>query len=392
MKESFKILERGSSEIISAKELEQKLQKGTPLRVKLGVDPTSPDLHLGHTVVLNKLRQFQDLGHTIVFIIGDLTAMVGDPSGQTVTRPRLSPDEIKRNAQTYQDQVFMVLDRSKTEVRFNSEWLRPLGLDGLLELGFHYTLQRIMERDDFTKRLKDGKPIALTESFYPLLQGYDSVAVRSDVEIGGTDQKFNLLVGRELQRDYGQEPQVVLTLPLLIGTDGTKKMSKSYGNHVALNDPPREMFGKLMSIPDDLMWQYYEILTSEDLKSVKRLHPKEAKIRLAHAITLRYHGEEQAETARREFDSVFSKNETPKIMEEHSASKNKILLSHLLFESGLSPSKKESKRLIDNGGVRLDGKQVSGDREIEIRQPVVLQVGKRKFKKIVLKSTVTSSQ
>ena len=377
------LLLRGSTEVIGLKELTEKLEKGRKLRVKLGVDPTAPDIHLGHTVVLGKLRDFQELGHTIIFIIGDFTTRIGDPTGQSATRPKLDPEQIKKNAQTYQDQVFKVLDKDRTEVRFNSEWLSPLGAEGILELGFHYTMQRIMERDDFSKRLKEERPIALTESFYPLLQGYDSVAVKSDVELGGTDQKFNLLVGRELQRDFGQEPQSVMTMPLLVGTDGAKKMSKSYGNYVALNDPPQEMFGKLMSVSDELMWQYYELLTREDLKAAKALHPMEAKKRLAGLIARQYHGEDAAREARENFEKVFTKKDVPDEIEEHRASGTKMTLSNLLFEAGLSPSKKESKRLIENGGVRIDGRQVSGDAEVPTDKPFVLQVGKRRFKRIV---------
>lgn len=376
-------LGRGAAEVISSGELSAKLNAKKSLRIKLGVDPTAPDLHLGHTVVINKLKAFQERGHQVVFIIGDMTARIGDPSGQSVTRPKLDPQKIKENAETYQSQVFKILDKSKTEVRFNSEWLEPLGVTGLLELGFRYTMQRIMERDDFAKRLKEERPIALTESFYPLLQGYDSVAVKSDVEIGGTDQKFNLLVGRELQRDFGQDAQCVITMPLLVGTDGTKKMSKSYGNYVALNDAPSEMFGKLMSITDDLMWKYYELLTTEDLNAMKAMHPKEAKMNLAGILTKQYHGADKAAEARAEFEKVFSKKDVPDQIEEHTPSANKLWISALLFEAGLSPSKKESKRLIEGGGIRIDGKQISSDSEIEIGEPFILQVGKRKFKKIV---------
>jgi tyrosyl-tRNA synthetase len=377
------LLLRGATEVIALKELTDKLQKKGKLRVKLGVDPTAPDIHLGHTVVLGKLRDFQEQGHTIIFIIGDFTTRIGDPTGQSATRPKLDPEQIRKNAQTYQDQVFKVLDKSKTEVRFNSEWLSPLGAEGILELGFHYTMQRIMERDDFSKRLKEERPIALTESFYPLLQGYDSVAIQSDVELGGTDQKFNLLVGRELQRDYGQEPQVVMTMPLLVGTDGSKKMSKSYGNYVALNDAPQEMFGKIMSVSDPLMWQYYELLTREDLNAAKALHPMEAKKRLASLIVGQYHGEAEGRRAREEFEKVFTKKDTPDDIEEYRAAPGKISISHLLFEAGLSPSKKESRRLIEQGGVRIDGQQVQSDADVQTGQPFILQVGKRKFKRIV---------
>lgn len=385
--DQWRVIRRGTAAIVVETELGAKLERsratGTPLIVKLGLDPTAPDLHLGHTVVLNKLKQFQEAGHIIVFIIGDFTTLIGDPTGQSVTRPKLDPDQIKKNAKTYQDQVFKILDPVKTEVRHNSEWLKSLGAEGILELGFHYTMQRIMERDDFSKRLKEERPIALTESFYPLLQGYDSVAIKADVEIGGTDQKFNLLVGRELQKDFGQAPQVVITLPLLVGTDGTKKMSKSYGNYVALNDPPSEMFGKLMSISDELMWKYYELLTSKNLDHAKQLHPKEAKMNLAFLVTQQYYGKIEAQTAREGFEKVFSKKDLPETMEEHHASGSALFLSHLLFESGLAPSKKEAKRLIGNGGVRMDGIQIESDSQIEIKKPFILQVGKRRFKRIL---------
>ena len=383
MTDSLSSILRGVQNIISEKELTHKLQTKKHLRIKLGVDPTAPDIHLGHTVVINKLKTFQDLGHTIIFIIGDFTAQIGDPTGQSITRPRLNKDQIKINAQTYQNQVFKILDPQKTEVRLNSEWLEPLGAQGIIALGFHCTVQRLLERDDFSKRIKDEKPIAYSEGFYPLLQGYDSVAVKSDVELGGTDQLFNLLMGRELQRDFGQEPQVIMTLPILEGTDGVKKMSKSYGNYIALNDSPQDMFGKIMSVSDELMMKYYELLTHEDLKTVRELHPKQAKMNLAKKIINQYHGEIAAQEAQENFEKVFSKKDLPDIIEEYKASKDKILLSHLLFESGLSPSKKESKRLIENGGVRIDNQSVPSDHEVEIKSPFILQVGKRKFKKIL---------
>ncbi|OGR88828.1 MAG: tyrosine--tRNA ligase [Elusimicrobia bacterium RIFCSPLOWO2_01_FULL_60_11] len=382
---------RNTAEVISESELSEKLKKGKPLRVKLGVDPTAPDLHLGHTVVLNQLKRFQDAGHKVVFIIGDFTARVGDPSGRNETRPQVSGVDIDKNAKTYLDQVSKVLDIGKMEVRKNSEWLeKAFGVAQIANEGSvfstlltRFTVQQLMQREDFSQRLKAGSPITFMEMLYPLFQGYDSVAVKADVELGGTDQLFNLLIGRQIQKDFGQDPQVVITLPLLVGLDGTKKMSKSYGNHIALNDAPSEMFGKLMSVPDDLMWQYFELLTSEDVKAVKQLHPKEAKMRLGRLLTARYHGEEAAQKAREQFDNVFAKGSMPDHIEEHKASQNKIYLSSLLFEAGLSPSKKESKRLIDGGGVKLDGQAVTKDREIELSAPVVLQVGKRKFKKIL---------
>ncbi len=379
---SVELLLRGVKDLISKEELLQKLKSKKSLRIKLGVDPTAPDLHLGHTVILNKLRQFQNLGHTIVFIIGDLTAQIGDPSGQSATRPKLEVEAILANAKTYQNQVFKILDPQKTELRFNSEWLEPLGTKGLLNLSFHYTMQRILERDDFAKRLKEEKPIALAECFYPLLQGYDSVAVKADLELGGTDQRFNLLVGRELQRDFNQEAQVVMTLPLLVGTDGVKKMSKSYGNYIALNESPTQMFGKVMSITDELMYAYYELLTDFNLAEIKTLHPKTAKMQLAGHLTQTYHGSEAAQGARAEFERIFSKKDLPEQIEDFFTPKNKLLLSHLVFESGLAPSKNESKRLIENGGVRVDGIQVASDTEMEIVKPFILQVGRRRFKKI----------
>ncbi len=384
-------LKRGVIEIISEKELAEKLAKGKPLRIKLGVDPTAPDLHLGHTVVLNKLKNFQDAGHTIVFIIGDFTAKIGDPSGRSETRPQVAGVDIEKNAETYLSQVSKVLDSTKMEVRKNSEWLeQAFNVSQIAKIGSvfstlftRYTVQQLMQREDFAQRLKAGSPITFMEMLYPLFQGYDSVAVQADVEIGGTDQLFNLLIGREIQRDFGQVPQVVMTLPLLVGLDGVRKMSKSYGNHVALNDPPSEMFGKVMSVPDELMWQYYELLTDEKLADVKALHPKEAKVRLAKFFVSRYHGVSAAEGAQSEFEKVFSKGHVPEEIEEHTASQSRLNISSLLFESGLSPSKKESKRLIEGGGVKIDGKAVANDQEIEISGPVVLQVGKRRFKRIV---------
>ena len=339
LKEQLNVLLRGASETISEKELLNKLHTKKNLRIKLGVDPTSADLHLGHTVVLNKLRQFQNFGHTVVFIIGDFTSLIGDPSGQSITRPRLTAEEIDKNAKTYQDQVFKILDPSRTEVRKNSEWLDPLGSRGILDLGFRYTLQRIIERDDFSKRIKQEKPVAFTECFYPLLQGYDSVSVKADVEIGGTDQKFNLLVGRELQKDFGQEPQVVMTMPLLVGLDGERKMSKSYKNHVALQDTPGEMFGKLMSVPDEQMWSYFELLTDADLPETKKMHPKQAKMKLGQILTTQYHSASAAEKARAEFENIFSKGDVPEVVEEF-ACLLKIRVSHLLFESDLPVKKK----------------------------------------------------
>lgn len=392
MNEIVDKIKRGAVDIITETELRQKLSAGKPLRVKVGVDPTSPDLHLGHTVLLNKLRTFQDLGHNVIFIIGDFTARIGDPSGRSETRPVLTEDEIHKNSKTYQDQVFKILDKSKTEVVFNSHWLYPLGLEGLLNLAGKYTVARMLERDDFEKRYKNDNPISIVEFLYPLLQAYDSVAVRADVEIGGSDQKFNLLVGREIQRDFGQVPQVLITMPLLEGTDGTRKMSKSYGNYIALNDSPSEMFGKIMSISDTLMYKYYELLTQKDLKQVKVMHPKQAKIGLAKEITALYHGTKEAQKAAEEFDSVFSNKNLPEKIEEFSANKKEIRLAELLAISGLAPSKNEARRLIEQGGIKIDGEKVSEDINIILDKEIIIQAGKRKFKKIRYETPGTRGQ
>ena len=378
----IEFIKRGTVEIISEAELKAKLDRKKPLRIKLGVDPTSPDLHLGHLVLLNKLLTFQKLGHHILFLIGDFTARIGDPSGRLETRPVLSEEEIKANCRTYQAQVLRVLDKEKTEFVYNSAWLTPLGANGLLDLARKYTVARLLERDDFSKRYKSGGPITLLEFFYPLLQGYDSVAMKADVELGGNDQKFNLLVGRELQRDGGQEPQVVITLPLLEGLDGTRKMSKSYGNHVAFNDSPKDMFGKIMSVPDNLMWKYYELLTDEDLKTVKALHPKEAKMRLARQVVERFHGKDAAMEAEGHFNRVFSQKGVPEDIEEFICSKGGIRVEDLLVETGLAPSRNEARRLLQQGGVEADGVRV-GPGAIDVTKPFILKVGKRRFKKIL---------
>ena len=380
---------RGVIDLISEKELTEKIKTKKSLRVKLGVDPTSPDLHLGHTVILNKLKTFQQLGHKVIFIIGDFTALIGDPSGRNETRPKISEEDVEKNSQTYLNQVFKLLDRDQTEVHKNSTWLKKLfdpqkigDPHSLFSLFSRATVQQLSQREDFSQRLKAGLPISLLELMYPLFQGYDSVAIQADVELGGSDQLFNLLMGRAIQKDFNQETQVVMTLPLLVGVDGVKKMSKSYGNAVTLNDPPKEIFGKLMSIPDELMWKYYELLTQEDLPTVKALHPKEAKMRLAQSLTEQYHPGE-GEKARVEFEQIFSKKDLPEEIPEYKATQHKIFLSQLVFEAGLAPSKRESKRLIENGGIRLDGEPASKDHEIEIRSPFILQVGRRKFIRIL---------
>lgn len=383
------LLLRGAVQVFSKADLEERMAAGQPLRVKLGVDPTAPDLHLGHTVVLTKLRQFQQAGHQVVFIIGDATARVGDPSGRSETRPPLDADAVKANAKTYLAQVFKILDEKRTEVRWNSEWLLPLFANTdpdpskrLMTMMAKHTVQQLTEREDFQKRLAAQTPISLLELFYPLMQGYDSVAVRADVELGGTDQLFNLLMGRELQKDAGQRPQVVLTLPLLEGTDGVRKMSKSYGNAVGLNEPANDMFGKIMSLSDALMWKYFELLTEEDVPAVKALHPMEAKKRLGKLLVERYHGAAAAAAARDHFERVFSKRATPEDVPSHRAARSPVRLMDLLVESGLAPSKNEARRLIQQGAVEVAGERVAEDREIVVHAPLLIKVGKRQFRKI----------
>ena len=376
-------IRRGTNEIISEEELVKKLNSGKKLRIKLGVDPTAPDLHLGHSVIINKLKTFQDLGHTIVFLIGDFTARIGDPSGRSATRPMMTEEQIMANIKTYQDQVFKILDKDKTEVVFNSKWLNKLGIEGLLKLASKHTVAQMLVRDDFEKRFKADIPISIVEFMYPLLQAYDSVALQADVELGGNDQKFNLLLGRDMQRDAGQEPQVVITMPLLVGTDGVKKMSKSYKNYIALNDKPQDMFGKIMSISDDLMMVYYELLTQENLEEIKQMHPKEAKMKLGMIIVERYWGKEEAQTAKDEFNKIFANKDLPTEIEVYKCNKNKIRLSELLFVSKMVASKNEARRLIEQGGAKVNNEKVTTDTEIEIKDGTILQAGKRKFKKIM---------
>ncbi len=384
--EILKDITRGAVDVVSREELVKKLSSGKRLRVKLGVDPTSRDLHLGHGVVLDKLRKFQDLGHTAVLIIGDFTAQVGDPSGKDSTRPVLDHETVAANAKTYTEQAFKVLDPAKTEVRFNTEWLKPffaspaVGVSDFINTAKGVTISRLLEREDFRARMKAGTPISLLEILYPLLQGYDSVAVKADIELGGQDQIFNLLVGRDLQKANGQEPQVAMTVPLLVGTDGERKMSKSYGNYIAFNDLPNDMFGKLMSLSDSVMYGYYELLTSEDLAAVKAEHPMEAKKKLAGLVTARYHGAEQASAARTHFEQVFSRKELPENMEVFRAEKPGKL-SYLMVAAGLAKGMNEARRLIDQGAVRLDGEKVAEDIVFEPRE-CVLQVGRRQFRRI----------
>lgn len=378
-------LKRGSVSLVSEEELAKKLASGRALRVKLGVDPTSPDLHLGHSVALTKLRAFQDLGHTAVLIIGDFTATVGDPSGRDSTRPTLSAAAIQENAQTYQAQAFKILDRSKTELRFNSEWLKPFLSDGLLEVLKRQTVQQVLAREDFKQRVKENSPLTMLETLYPIFQGYDSVAVKADVELGGNDQLTNLLMGRRLQQDAGQEPQVALTVPLLLGLDGVKKMSKSYGNFIAFNDAPRDMFGKVMRLSDELMLTYYELLTDRDLAAIKAQHPMQAKKDLAQLLTARFHGEAAGAQERRFFEETFSKKELPKDIPSVSLPAG-LSLSELVLRAGAVKSRNEARRLITQGGVKIDGKKAPGDEPVREPASFVLQVGKHQFVRVDLAS------
>lgn len=392
------LIRRGAVEVIQPAELETKLKRALtehrPLRVKAGFDPTAPDLHLGHTVLIHKLKHFQDLGHQVIFLIGDFTGMIGDPTGVSETRKALTKEQVLDNAKTYQRQIFKILDPAKTQIEFNSRWMGEMTADGLIQLAAHYRVARMMERDDFHKRFHEQKPISVHEFLYPLVQGYDSVVLKADVELGGTDQKFNLLVGRELQRDYGQESQVVITMPLLEGTDGVKKMSKSVGNYIALEDTPGEMFGKLMSISDALMLRYYELLTTEDLGRVKTLHPMEAKQVLGELIVTRYHGVDAGKQARAEFQQKFQAKEFPDqpdtvLLLKHEdmseidvAEGSSIKLAKLIAKTGLISSSSEARRLIIQGGIEVDGvKETNPDKLVlfQANQQRRLKIGKKKF-------------
>ncbi len=393
---NLEVIDRGTVEILTENELKKCLRKKRPLRVKFGADPTVPDIHLGHTVVLQKLRQFQDLGHKIIFVIGDFTARIGDPSGRIETRKPLGRKEVLKNAQTYQDQVFKILNRKKTRVVFNSTWLDKLTSRNIFNLASKYTVARMLERDDFSLRYKKEHPISIHEFLYPLIQGYDSIVLKADIEIGGTDQKFNMLVGRVLQREYGQKPQVVITMPLLEGTDGIRKMSKTYGNYIGISEPSKEIFGKLMSISDELCLRYWELLTDispselakmkRDLKS-GRLHPKEAKKNLAIRIVEMYHSKKAAKEAAKEFEEVFKEKKLPHRIPKVKVSKKKIWVVKLLTISGMAKSSSEARRLIQQGAVTLDGERVTDpEKELIIREGAILKVGKRRFAKIVAKS------
>ncbi|VVD75862.1 tyrosine--tRNA ligase [Pandoraea morbifera] len=389
------IAKRGCDELLVEEEFLQKLARseatGKPLRIKLGLDPTAPDIHIGHTVVLNKMRQLQDLGHTVIFLIGDFTSLIGDPSGRNSTRPPLTREQIESNARTYFEQAALVLDRSKTEIRYNSEWSMKLGADGMIKLASRYTMARMLEREDFTKRFQSGVPIAIHEFLYPLMQGYDSVALESDLELGGTDQKFNLLVGRELQKQYGQEPQCILTMPLLEGLDGVEKMSKSKGNYVGISEKPSEMFGKLMSISDELMWRYYELLSFRSLDEIAQLrrdveggrNPRDVKVLLAQEIVARFHSKADAERALEDFNAR-AKGGVPDDIPEVSLQGAPLGIAQLLKQAGLVPSTSEANRNIEQGGVRIDGEAVS-DKGAKIDAGTyVVQVGKRRFARVTL--------
>ncbi|MCS7084417.1 MAG: tyrosine--tRNA ligase, partial [Aquificaceae bacterium] len=380
---SFEKLVKNASEIISQEELGQKLKKNKPLRIKIGFDPTAPDLHLGHLVLLKKLRQFQEEGHEVFLIVGDFTALIGDPTGRSSVRPRLSKSEVEENAKTYQEQAFKVLIKEKTKVLFNSEWLSALGTDGAIRLLSKWTLARMLERDDFSARFKSQNPIFLHELFYPLLQGYDSVKVQADVELGGTDQKFNLLVGRELQREQGQEPQVCMLMPLLVGLDGQRKMSKSYGNYVGITDSPRDMFGKVMSIPDSLMPDYFRLLTDlkpKEFESLIKEHPMKAKKRLAFEITSFLHSESEALDALRHFEEVFSHRQFPEDATQVEVKAGKYRLIDLLSILDSTASRNAIWRLITGGGAKINGeKLLDPNLELEVSQELKIQLGKRAF-------------
>jgi tyrosyl-tRNA synthetase len=393
--EALSLIRRGVMEILPEDDLQARLKEGRPLRIKAGFDPTAPDLHLGHTVLINKLRQFQDLGHEVLFLIGDFTGMIGDPTGKSATRPPLTRDEVIENARTYEQQIFKILDPEKTLVMFNSSWMSAMTATDLIQLAARHTVARMLERDDFSKRYADGRPIAIHEFLYPLIQGYDSVAMRADVELGGTDQKFNLLVGRQLQETYGQRPQVVITLPLLEGLDGVQKMSKSLGNYVGISEAPDEQFGKLMSISDTLMWRYFELLSFRSMKEIEELrrgveegrNPRDVKFELAKEIVARFHDAAAAERAQENFVQRFQKGALPDDLEEISIAvpAEGMPVANLLKEAGLTPSTSEALRMIKQGAVRMDGERVaSRDVQLFAGETHVVQVGKRRVARVVL--------
>lgn len=392
--EQLSYLRKGTVEIIREADLKAKLEKsaktGKPLRIKLGADPTAPDIHLGHTVVIRKLHAFQELGHTVIFLIGDFTGLIGDPSGKSATRPQLTREEINANAETYKDQIFKLLDPEKTEIRFNSEWMDKLGSDGFIRLASHVTVKQILERDDFAKRIKEERPVALHELLYPLTQAYDSVALEADVELGGTDQKFNLLLGRNLQREYNQESQVAMITPLLEGTDGVQKMSKSLGNYIGINEPAQEIFGKVMSISDEMMWRYYELCTDLLPDQIHRLkatiddgkNPRDIKVDLAKSIVADFHSRSAAERAAEEFDRIFKRKEAPSQFDPWAVPFGSYKLVDLLVSTNLVESKKEARRLIEQGGVSVNSEKISRPDfavDLSADQKILLQIGKRHF-------------
>ncbi len=382
--QQLKILSRGVSEIINPEELKSRLEASlktkTPLKVKAGFDPTAPDIHLGHVVLLKKLRQFQDLGHHVIFLIGDFTAQIGDPTGQKKLRPKLSREEIKKNAATYETQVYKILDKRKTEVKFNSKWFNKMKSQEMLSFASATTVNQVLARADFKERFEQKSEINLLEFMYPLLQAYDSVELKADVEVGGTDQKFNLLMGRQLQNYLKQRPQIVIMTPLLEGLDGVQKMSKSLGNHIGINDLPKDMFGKIMSISDEMMWKYYELLTGEDLENVKKLHPKEAKLKLAQILVTQFHSKENANIAREEFENIFKEKKLPEDVKEYKFSGTDKRLSEILYASGTTGSANEARRLIRDGAVYFNEKKVDENWQVE---EGILKVGKRRFLKLV---------
>ena len=389
--QQLEVIQRGVDEILPLEELKKKLEKNKPLRIKLGMDPTAPDLHLGHTVVMNKMKQLQDLGHEVIFLIGDFTGMIGDPTGKNVTRKPLSKKDILENAKTYSDQVFKILDKDKTKIAFNSEWMSKMSSTEMISLASKHTVARMLERDDFSKRYKGGQAISIHEFLYPLVQGYDSVALRADMELGGSDQKFNLLVGRELQKQANMEPQVILTMPILEGLDGVQKMSKSLDNYIGVDEDPESMFGKIMSISDDLMWRYLDLLSFESLETIASWkqevengeNPRNIKFRLAEEIISRYHDNEQAKKAQQNFIDRFSKNQIPDEMDEFTFSKG-IKIANLLKDSKLVNSTSEAFRMIKQGAVKMDGEKIN-DKDLTPNEGTsVYQVGKRKFARVTI--------
>ena len=389
--ETLAIIQRGADEILPLEELKKKLEKNKPLRVKLGMDPTAPDLHLGHTVVINKMKQLQDLGHEIIFLIGDFTGMIGDPTGKNVTRKPLTKADVLENAKSYEDQVFKILDKDKTRIAFNSEWMGKMSSAEMISLASKQTVARMLERDDFSKRYKGGQAISIHEFLYPLVQGYDSVALRADIELGGSDQKFNLLVGRELQKQADMEPQVILTMPILEGLDGVQKMSKSLGNYIGIDEDPDSMFGKIMSISDDLMWRYLELLSFESLETIESWkkevedgeNPRNIKFRLAEEIVTRFHDKDQALKAQQNFIDRFAKNQIPDEMDEFSFSKG-IKVTNLLKDSNLVSSTSEAFRMIKQGAVKIDGEKLTDKDLAPDEGTLVFQVGKRKFARVTI--------